>query len=326
VIAALLLAALTSGAPATAHHAVTTTSVQAQAAFDRGLTLLYSYNGEAAAASFAQALEDDPHLAMAAWGEALANGTDLNTGLDEAKFARAQAAIRKAQALASYASAEERAYIAAVSERYAGPYAQRDDDETRYRAAMAQVVAAYPLDDDAAMLDAEALMEHLGTDRMWEAGGTQPAPDTAIALSLIQRVLARDANHIMANHLCMHAYDYAHDRSPAVTCADRVARWTFEPAQEHLAHMPAHTYIEIGEYARAIRISEIAWQLHPSRYAAHDAYTGWSCAMMLGDLQTAQVWARRAGQAYGGSDMWATWTRLPPPPPKMNSMPPWRAA
>lgn len=32
--------------------------------------------------------------------------------------------------------------------------------------------------------------------------------------------------------------------------------------------------------------------------------------MMLGNLQTAELWARRAGEAYNGSDMWATWTRF----------------
>jgi tetratricopeptide (TPR) repeat protein len=309
VIAALLLAALTA-APASAHRTVTTTNTQAQAAFDRGLTLLYSYNGDAATTAFSQALESDPHLAMAAWGLALANGTDLNTGLDAAKFARAQAAARRAQSLATFASPVERAYIAAVSQRYAGSFANRDADEAAYRAAMAQLVAQNPLDDDAAMLDAEALMEHLGTDRMWDATGTQPAPDAATALSLIERVLSRNPNHLMANHLCMHAYDYAHDRAPAATCADRVAGWSFDPGEEHLAHMPAHTYIEIGDYAKAMRVSDAVWQLHPQKYAAHDAYTGWSAAMMLGDLQTAELWARRAGQAYNGSDMWATWTRF----------------
>lgn len=310
MIAALVLAALTAGAPARAHRAVTTSNAQAQGAFDRGLSLLYSYNGEAASASFAQALQLDPHLAIAAWGQALASGTDLNTGLDEDKFARAHAAAQQAQSLATFASPEERALIGALAQRYAGSYAQRDADEAQYRAAMAQIVAAYPLDDDAAMLDAEALMEHLGTDRMWGASGAQPAPDTAIALSLIGRVLARDPNHLMANHLCMHAYDYAHDRTPAIACADRVSSWAFEPAQEHLAHMPAHTYIEIGAYAKAVQVSDKAWQMHPTRYAAHDAYTGWSAAMMLGNLSLAEQWARRAGEAYSGSDMWATWARF----------------
>ena len=310
MIAALLLAALSTAPPVRAHHRVTTAIAAAQDDFDRGLTLLYAYNGPAAAAAFASALTRDPHLAMAAWGEALANGTDLNTGLDEDKFSRAHEAAVRASALAEYASPEERAYIAAVAQRYAGTYDRRDADEAAYRDAMAQLAAANPLDDDAAMLDAEALMEHQGTDRMWQNGGTDPTPDTAQALALIERTLARDPNHIMANHLCMHAYDYARDRTPALACANRVAAWTFDPAEEHLAHMPAHTYIETGRYAQAVQISENAWQLQPERYAAHDAYTGWSAAMMLGDLELAEKWARRAGRAYNGSDMWATWTRF----------------
>ncbi len=310
MIAALLLAALTAGPPVNAHHAVTTRDAQAQADFDRGLTLLYCYNGEAAASAFASALHRDPNLAMAAWGEVLANGTDLNTGLDEGKFARAQAAAQRAQALASTASPEEREYIAAVAQRYAGTYADRDADEARYRAAMAALVAGHPLDDDAAMFYAEALMEHLGTDGMWQNNGAQPAPDAATALSLIQSVLTRNPTQVMANHLCMHAYDYARNRTPAVACADRVASWSFDAAQEHLAHMPSHTYIEAGEYAKAEQVSDAAWQLHPTKYAAHDAYTGWSAAMMLGDLRSAETWAARAGQAYNGSDMWATWTRF----------------
>jgi hypothetical protein len=263
VIAALLLAALTAGTPISVHRAVTTHDAQAQADFDRGLTLLYCYNGEAAANAFSQALQRDPNLAMAAWGEALANGTDLNTGLDEGRFARAHDAVQRAQALVSNASPVEREFIAAVGQRYAGTYADRDADEARYRAAMAALVAAHPLDDDAAMFDAEALLEHLGTDRMWQNDGAQPAPETATALSLIEDVLSRNPNHPMANHLCMHAYDYARDRSAAVVCANRVASWSFDSGEEHLAHMPAHTYIEVGDYAKAIAVSDVAWQLHP---------------------------------------------------------------
>ena len=313
MIAALVFAALT--ATASAHHPVSTNNQQAQAAFDRGLTLLYSYNGEQAERAFATALQLDPHLAMAAWGEALASATDLNTALDPNRFARAQSAAQRAVALAAYASVHERDYINAVAARYAGAYDQREADELKYRAAMAQLVTQDPLDDDAAMIDAEALMEHLGTPAMWSADGTQAAPDAAQALLLIQRVLARNPDHLMANHLCIHAYDYARDRAPAVACADRVGSWVVEPDQEHLAHMPAHTYLEVGQYAKALRASEYAWTLRrqmaqQNKYGGHDAYTGWSAAMMLGDVQVAQNWAIRTGREYNGSDLWATWARF----------------
>ncbi len=113
MIAALVLSAL--AATASVHHRVSTQSPQAQAAFDRGLLLLYAYNGEAAYDSFAQALRDDPHLAMAAWGQALAGGSDLNTGITPERFARAQEAAQRALALEPFASPEERAYIEAAA-------------------------------------------------------------------------------------------------------------------------------------------------------------------------------------------------------------------
>ncbi len=309
MIAALALAAALAFTPS-AHHPVTTRDAQAQAAFDRGLTLLYTYDGDAANLAFQAALRHDPHLAIAAWGEALANGTDLNTPLDPARFARAHAAALHALSLQRYASPEERAYIDAAAKRYGGIYEQHDGAEAQYRAAMAALVSAYPQDDDAAMLDAEALLEHSGVEH----------PD-ADAVAIITRVLARDPNHVFANHLCMHAYDYAADRGPALVCADRVATWTLDPAEEHLAHMPAHTYTEVGEYAKALAVSETAWRLREQwnaqtdrpfklHYGAHDAYTGWTNALMLGDLHVAEAWAARVGHEYEGSDLWATWARF----------------
>jgi len=61
VIAALLLASLSAAPVVRAHHTVTTAIAAAQAGFDRGLTLLYAYNGPAAEAAFASALAADPH-------------------------------------------------------------------------------------------------------------------------------------------------------------------------------------------------------------------------------------------------------------------------
>lgn len=309
MIAALLFAAVLGTSPVV-HHAVSTKNPQAQHAFDEGLAMLYAYDGDAADIAFAQALSDDPHLAMAAWGEALANGTDLNTHLTPERFAKAHTAAAQALALEAYASPEERLYVQAVAARYAGTYDQREDDEAQYRERMAALVAAYPHDDDAASLYAEALLEETGVEK------PDPQP-----LRIIAAILARDPDHLFANHLCMHAYDYAADRTPALACAARVAAWTFSPAQEHLAHMPAHTYIETGRYDKALTAAETAWRLREQwnaqpnppfqlRYAAHDAYIGWTTAMMLGDLNASEAWAARVGQAYEGSDLWITWARF----------------
>jgi tetratricopeptide (TPR) repeat protein len=77
----------------------------------------------------------------------------------------------------------------------------------------------------------------------------------------------------------------------------------------------------VGEYTRALEASETAWRLREQwdaqrdppfelRYGQHDAYTGWTNALMLGDLHVAEAWAQRVGRAYEGSDMWATWARF----------------
>lgn len=272
---------------------ISTASPEARAAFDRGMVLYDAYNGDAAYDAFASALQDDPHLAIAAWGQALAAGPDLNTPLTPERTARARDAIRRAKTLEQYASVRERAYIDAMNARY--------DGSDGYGAAMAKLAASYPTDDDAQMLYAEALMER-------QIG-------SAAARAVITAVLARDPRNVMANHLCIHSYDYAADRRPGLACADRLVAMQLDPQEAHLAHMPAHAYIDNGLYDRAIAAARRAWALReasndPERYRAHDAYTAWSAAMMLGDAQSALLWAQRTGDAYGGSDRWITLARF----------------
>ena len=292
MIAVVLAGALAVGS---AHHPVSTSSARAQALFDAGLTMLYSYNQEAARSDFQAARVADPHLAIAAWGEALADGSDLNTELNTVRFDRAQAAALQAVSLERYASSQERALIDAVAQRYAGTWAERAGDERRYRSSMAAVVSAYPNDDDAAMLYVEALLEAHTISDLWKTDGTPASADTTTIVRLIRMVLSRDPQHLMANHLCIHAYDYAADRTPARACADRLESMQLPPQAEHLAHIPAHTYMEIGEYGKAIASSERAYGMEHTKYAAHDAYVGWNAAMMLGDGGLAQKWAARFG-------------------------------
>ena len=276
-------------------------AASAQLAFRSGLQMLYAYNHPAAIREFNSALRRDPHCAVAEAGIALADGTDLNTPLDPARFARAHDAARAAVALERYAAPEERALIEAVSTRYANDWDAHGADEDRYREAMASIVASHPQDDDAAMLYAEALMEAHGTSGLWKPNGTAATTDTQTILGLIHVVLERDPQHKMANHLCIHLYDFARDRSRALPCADRLAAMPLPFDAEHLAHMPAHAYIETGEYAKAIAASERAWQMAPTKYRPHDAYVGWNAAMMLGDEALAQKWGARFAQAGGVS-------------------------
>jgi len=291
MIGLLLAAALASPMPVTAHRPVTTTQPLAQQRFDKALTDLYAFDGPDAAIEFDGAALTDPHLAIAFWGEALAYGSDLNDPLTPARFARAQAAIERGEALEAYASDDERELIDAVAQRYAGPYAKAAQDEAAYETAMRTFVAQHSDDNDATMLLVEALFEAHGMH--WNDDGTPSNAIGAEMLSLTKGTLARDPDNLMANHLCIHLYDTAPDHSFAVGCAQRLDSMNFGPGDEHLAHMPAHVWVEIGDGEAALASSERAWALHPTHYASHDAYVALEGALIAGDRAAALTWAAR---------------------------------
>src|SRR5882724_5622895 len=97
------------------HLKVTTKSAAAQRAFDRGLTLAYSFAHFAAEEEFRKAAEADPQLAMAYWGIALVNGPHINFPVVPPDHAeKAWEALSKARELAPQTSELEREFIAAL--------------------------------------------------------------------------------------------------------------------------------------------------------------------------------------------------------------------
>jgi hypothetical protein len=272
-------------------------SLQAQTFFNQGLTDLYAYAAPQAAQAFVDAERADPQAVLAYWGEALARGSDLNNGITLARFTAAHDAIEKAKPYLAGASPQDQALANAVLQRYAGTYGDRDRDEAAYRSAMEEYLVQYPQDDDAAMLVVEDLMERRGMT--WAADGTPGDVYSSEILRLTQTVLARNPQHLFANHLCIHVYDNAPDRTYAITCAKRLDAMTLVPPEEHLAHMPAHTWIELGDGKAALHSSERAWSLGPTVYAEHDAYVGLSAAMMCGDGEAIETWRERLGAVEG---------------------------
>lgn len=299
---AVALAAATS-----VHLPVSTNDAPAQSAIDRGLFLYYAYNGEAAATAFKEAASRDPALAMAYWGLALAAGPDLNTPLTATQFDVAQHAIARALPLAP-ASGSERTFVEIMARRYSGSFADWPKDDAAYRETMT-AFAQSSGDENAQLLAAEALLEHGGL--AWQ--NDRPASDESrTALELDAAVLRADPANPMANHLCVHLYDLAPDRRPALSCAQRLDAASFPPPAEHLAHMPAHYWIESGDYAAALASSERAYALlaalettadgsHTRQYHKHDVAVGYSAAMMLGNYAAALRWAQRMEIAYDSS-------------------------
>ncbi len=301
---AVVLAAVVPVA-ASVHFPVSTANPPAQAAFDRGLFLYYAYDGDDAARSFERAATLDPGLAMAFWGVALASGPDLNTPMTAQRFERGSQAIRQASSLAVGATSRERRFITIMAGRYRGSFADWQTDDAAYGQAMLQF-AREARDENARLIAAEALLEEGGL--AWR-GGALAAETSREALELVTSVLRADPRSAMANHLCIHLHDLAPDRAPARVCAQRLDATTFGPNAEHLAHMPAHYWIETGDYKAALASSDRAFALlsrlpggldgeHARRYARHDVAVGYSAAMMLGNYAVARLWAQRMAGVF----------------------------
>ncbi|HEY1884123.1 MAG TPA: tetratricopeptide repeat protein [Candidatus Cybelea sp.] len=304
-----LMIAVVVAAAASVHLPVSTNVPAAQAAIDRGLFLYYAYNGDEAARAFEEAASRDAGLAMAGWGIALADGPDLNTPLTAAQFGAAQGAIRHAVSLEAGASPSDRKYLEIMATRYAGTFADWQHDDAAYRTAML-ALAQSSNDENAKLLAAEALLEHGGLN--WQ-NGQLSSDESRTALELVRAVLQSDPRNPMANHLCVHIYDLAPDRRPALPCAQRLDAAAFPAEAEHLTHMPAHYWIETGDYAAALASSERSYDAlqkleetpagtqHANRYVKHDIMVGYSAALMLGNYETARLWSQRISGAYNSS-------------------------
>lgn len=237
---------------------VTTSSKEAQAFFEQGMTLHYGFNHAEALRSFRRAGELDPKLAMAWWGLGLALGPNYNRDIDpvdEKRNLAAYEATQKAVKLSEYASPREKAMIHALAKRYSlekkaeGAKLERD-----YRLAMSEVMKQFPDDLNAATLYAEAIM-NLRPWKLWNPDG-KPAEDTEEAVAVLEQVLRRDPTHIGACHYHIHALEASPFPERALPSADRLLHQV--PWQSHLTHMPGHIYIHTGDFDKAALSNELA--------------------------------------------------------------------
>ncbi|WP_240360868.1 hypothetical protein [Pyxidicoccus caerfyrddinensis] len=235
----------------THERSVTTASPGAQDFFDQGLRLAYGFNHDEAARSFARAAQLDPTCAMCFWGIALVLGPNYNMPMLAENAPVAWEALKRARALAPSASLVEQALIAALSRRYPGaeavaPEAMKPFNEA-YARAMREVARRFPDDLDVQTLYAEALMD-LNPWKLWSLEG-KPAPGTGEIVTVLESVLARDPNHLGANHYYIHAVEASSHPEKAEPSADRLG--ALAPGAGHLVHMPAHIYQRVGRYADA---------------------------------------------------------------------------
>jgi tetratricopeptide (TPR) repeat protein len=279
------------------HHPIQTKNAEAQKFFDQGLTLLYAFNHEEAVRSFEKAAELDPESPMPYWGIALALGPNINQDVDLSREKAAYEAVQRAGTLASGAPESERAYVVALVKRYSNdPKADLKALAVQYKDAMRALAQRYPDDLDAATLYAESLMD-LHPWQLWSSTGA-PTEGTLEIVAVLESVLARDAQHVGANHYYIHATEASLTPDRALESAKRLE--TLVPSAGHLVHMPAHTYMRTGNYAGAVKANAIAAEVdrkyiaeagpngfYPTMYYNHNLDFLASAAMMTGQFARA---------------------------------------
>ena len=304
VLAASAAAAAARDSPAPylyAHHAVSTSISAAQAAFDRGLTLTYAYQGEEAERAFREAAKLDPTLAMAWWGIALALGPDINTAPEVAATRKAAKAIARARLLAARrATQPERDYIEALAARYNEEKAPDFDAlALAYRDRMRELTQRYPHDADAAAEFAEALMD-VHPWRLWTAEAA-PVEGTLELVAVIEAGLREHPEHIGLMHYYIHAVEASDDPGRALAAARLLASLKFEPAASHLVHMPAHTFLRVGDWVAAVNANEHAMHHALDYRLSLDPATERACAHCLRFLSYAYAMQGNFAGANGAA-------------------------
>ena len=251
-------------------HPITTSSPEAQRYFDQGLRLSYAFNHAEAIRAFRQAAAIDTDCAMCYWGVAYALGPNINAPISPEAAKEAFAAIEEARARAAKASAKEQAFIAALARRYTSdPAAERPPLDAAYADAMRELAKQFPDDLDAATLFAQSLMD-TSPWNYWNQDGS-PRPLTGEVVSTLESVLKRQADHVGAIHLYIHAVEASPDPGRATPYADRLA--ALVPGAGHLVHMPAHVYLRTGRYNDA-SVANVNAQKADSAYLETDRVPG----------------------------------------------------
>ena len=257
VPAVLLLACVLLVTPARAQSLgsvdfpTSTQSADAQAAFERGLLLLHSFEYDDARDAFQEARQLDRGFAMASWGEAMTHNRPIWMQQDkDAALAalRAPVAERLGMLRVIAVSDRELAYLKTLDVLFGE--GDKEDRDDAYEQAMADLAAAYPDDLDAQSLWALSIL-----------GTAHEGRDFAAymrAAAILEEVFAANPEHPGAAHYLIHAYDDPVHAPlglrPARVYAD------VAPDASHALHMPSHIYLSLGMWAETADLNRRSYE------------------------------------------------------------------
>ncbi len=231
---------------------ISTQNPQAQAFFDQGLRLAWGFYFPESIASYQEAARLAPDHPMPFWGMAHAMGPNPNSRYaqmpDDPK-GEGLKAINSALERIDRASPLEAKLIRALHVLYdQQTIPDQDERDQAYLAAMRSLNDEYPYDPDVTALYAASYMSIRRWD-YWDSDGN-PKDETLSVAEALEYNIALDLSHPGVLHLHIHLIEASLEPERALVSADALEATV--PIGGHVVHMPAHIYVRVGQYGKAI--------------------------------------------------------------------------
>ena len=231
---------------------ISTDNAEAQQFFDQGLRFAWGFYFPESIASYQEASRLDPSHPMPYWGIAHAAGPNPNSRyaqMPDDPQGAGLAAIEAALARIDRATAMEATLIKALYVFYdAKSIPDPRERDRAYLAEMRRLNAQYPNDPDVTALYAGSFMSIRRWD-YWDKKGDAKGETLAVAKAL-EHVINTGDPHPGVYHLHIHLIEASLEPERAMVSADALEATL--PIGGHVVHMPAHIFVRVGDYQRAI--------------------------------------------------------------------------
>jgi tetratricopeptide (TPR) repeat protein len=233
-------------------RAISTDVTLAQTYFDQGLRLAWGFYFPESIASYQEAARLDPTHPMPYWGIAHAAGPNPNSRyaqMPDDPQGAGLAAIEAALDRIDRATPMEAALIKALYVFYdAKSIPDPRERDRAYLAEMRELNKKHPDDPDVAALYAGSFMSIRRWD-YWDKSGEAKGETLAVAEAL-EHVITTGDPHPGVYHLHIHLIEASLEPERAMVSADALEATL--PIGGHVVHMPAHIFVRVGDYQRAI--------------------------------------------------------------------------
>ncbi len=220
-----------------------------QKPFERAVALLHSFWYLESGKAFGAVAQADPDCAMAYWGVAMSNWTQIWSPPPPAALKRGWEAVEKAKT-ASANTPRERDFVGAAEAFFKD--ADKVDHRTRvlaYGTVMEQMAQRYP--DDREVMAFYALSLQATADPHDKTYASQKR-----SADIAEKIFASEPDHPGAAHYMIHGYDYPPLAARGLPAARRYAQ--FAPSVPHALHMPSHIYVLLGMWPETIQGNIVA--------------------------------------------------------------------